>query len=117
MQQATRSAVVHDQNHEVRGFSTNLESHATALEGIHRRRAPRAGKVFACAANHSSTTVASSHDESGFKDGRHDDHAPSLVEKVLRNIVGNIEDLLDDSAGVLQSIVLVLCIFVSGPWE
>src|SRR3984893_19301007 len=98
-----RSASVHDQENEVGGLAADLESNAAALERHHRRRAPRAGVMLAGAAGHGSASVTAANHKSGLENRRVNHHAFRLVEQVLRNVVGNIENLFENGAAILQS--------------
>jgi len=100
MKQAACRAIVHQKKNEVSGFAANLEADAAAFESVHGRSAPRTGEILASAADHGATTVTAADDKGGFEDGRHDDDTAGLVQKILRNVVGNVEDFLHDFAGV-----------------
>src|SRR5262249_40523001 len=96
------AALVHHQQNEICGLTTQLEAEARSFERHHCWRAPRAVEVVAAAAGHGATAIASTDPNGGVDDGRHHDHACRFVEQVLRNIIGDIENFLHDHAGVLE---------------
>src|SRR6266849_202346 len=108
-QEAACAAVVHDEKNEVGGFSANLQTDATAFQRVHGWRTPGTGEVLAGAADHRATAVAAANNKRGFQHRRHHDDATGLVEQVLRNVVRDIEDFLDDSSCVLKTILFRFC--------
>jgi len=95
---------VHDQRDKVCRLTTELQTKAPAFQSHHRRRAPRTRRVFAGAAGHRTTTVASAKDKSGFENRRKNDNAFRFVEQVLRKVIGNVENFLENRSAVFQTL-------------
>ena len=108
------AAVVHNQENKVCGLAAELKSKTGAFEGHHCRRAPGPAEVVAAAASHGATAVAPADSDRAFDDRRHYDHAYCLVEQVLRNIVGNIENFLYDHAGIFKPTFFLLIVCLGG---
>jgi len=60
--------------------------------------------VFAGAAGHRTTTVASAKDKSGFENRRKNDDAFRFVEQVLREVIGNVENFVKNRSAVFQTL-------------
>src|ERR1035438_7296971 len=120
MEDAVCAAIVHYEDDEIRGLATDLESHAAALQGHHRRGAPRTVIVFVSAASHHAAAVAAANDKRRLHDRRKHDYAACLIEQVLRNAVRNIENFLNHSARILDTVIFLL-IFIfrlcRGSWR
>ena len=80
-----------------------LQAEAAAFERIHRRRAPGAVERLAGSADHRAAAVAAADAHGDLRHRRNDDDAFGLVEQLLRDVVGDVEDLLHDDAGILQA--------------
>src|SRR5260370_27967946 len=120
MQEATRAAVVHDQKNEVRCFSANPQTKAAAFQRIHGRSTPRAREVLTGAAHHRAAAVAAPNNKRRFQHRRHDHHTAGLVNKVLRDVIRNIEDLLHHFSSILKTVLLSFCfalIFCKHDWS
>lgn len=107
--QASRAAIIHHEQHEVSGFATNLETETATFERDHYGRAPLSGEILAGAADHRAAAETSADNKRGLVDRRHDYHATRVIEKVARNVIGNIHDFPHDYAGVLQAGAFVFC--------
>lgn len=97
-------ARVHDQNDEVGSLASELKAHAAALQGHHCRRAPWTGEMLAAASGHRSPPVAAAHDEGNLENGRDDNYAFSSVRKLLRDVLRDIQNLIENQAAVLEPI-------------
>src|SRR5205823_1277607 len=62
-EKARGSTVVHYENDEVGGLSSDLKTDAAAFECDHGRRSPRPFEVLASTADHDSAAVAAAHNE------------------------------------------------------
>jgi Putative transposase len=107
---STRAAVIHYQENKIRCLTADLEAEAAALECHHGGCAPRPAEIWALAAGHRSPPITSANNECCFQDGREDDHTISLVRQALRDVVGNIENLLQHNAAVLEPILILFLI-------
>src|SRR5215472_5304620 len=112
VKQAFGTAIVHDQNDEIGGFSSDLKTEAAAFECIHGGSAPGSVIILAGAANHDPASVTAAGDECSFQDRGHNHNTAGFVEDVLRNVVGNVENFLNDRTCILNTVVifrLVVC--------
>jgi hypothetical protein len=66
--------------------------------------------MFAAAADHDATAIAAAYTERAFFHRGQNDHALGLVDEVLRNIVGNIQDFLEDDARVFYPIFFMFIV-------
>src|SRR5580704_3518485 len=107
-QNRSSAAFVHDEKNEICSLTTDLESEAAAFEGHHGRSAPRAVEPLTGAAGHGPAAITAAKNKGTFKDGGIDDYAVGFIDKVLRNVVRDIHDLLNDGAAVFQAITLLL---------
>jgi hypothetical protein len=64
--------------------------------------------MFAGAANHSAATVLGADAESQFLDGREHDDAFRLFQKIVRNVVRDVEDFLHDDATLFEAFLLLV---------
>src|ERR1700730_92721 len=108
VQHAVQSAIVHYQNYEVGRLSTDLEPYAATFQSHHRRRAPRSAELLASTAHHNAAAIAATyHERSLYHRGQHH-YAARLIQNVLRDIIGNIQDLFHYFTGVYQALAFVL---------
>src|SRR5580692_3549918 len=100
-----RTSLVHYEQHEVGGLSADLESNAAPFQRKHRWSAPTSPEMFAGAANHSAAAIACSHHERCLQYGRKYNYALSLFHHLLRDIVGNIHNLLHHDATIFEPVL------------
>ena len=102
-QNGVSAASIHDEEHEVRGFSADLKTNAAALKRHHGRRAPRTVEMLTGAARHHAASVAATDNKGGFQNGWENDDAFCFVDETLRNVVGNIHNFFDDVTSVFNA--------------
>src|SRR5207244_9685533 len=100
LQQTRCAAVVHYEDHEVGSLPADLTADTAALQGVHCRRSPRPAAVFAGPAHHHAAAVTATHDESCLYHGRQNHNTTRFVEQVLWNVVGHVQNFIDDGASV-----------------
>src|SRR6201987_3074029 len=110
VQETARPAVVHHQDHEISGFSADLETDTATFERHHSRCAPRAIEIMTSAANHDTTPVVATDHESCFHDRWKHDDTSRLVEQVSRHVVRNVENFFEDGAGVTNPVIFFLVV-------
>ena len=83
-----------------------LESDADAFQSVQSGRAPLAFVVLAAAANHHAAAIAAADAECTLFHGGQNHHALSLVEQILGNVVGDIQNFFQDDAGIFDAVLL-----------
>src|SRR5882762_2021270 len=81
--------------------------------------APQGPEVLTGAAHHRAAAVAAPNNKRRFQHRRHDHHATGFVNKVLRDVIRNIEDLLHHFSRILKTVLLSFCfalIFCKHEW-
>src|SRR5580693_3183775 len=96
-----RPAPVHHQQNEIGSLPADLESNAATLERHHRWRAPRTSVVLARTASHRAASVASADDKRSLQYRRVKDDAFGLVQQILRNIIGDIQNFLQHRPAIV----------------
>lgn len=102
------AAGVHDEEDEIGGLASQLEAEASAFESDHGRGAPGTVEVLAAAADHGAAAVATADAEGELEDTGKDDGAFGAIEEVLRDVVGDMEDLGDHFAGIGDALGFLL---------
>src|SRR5579864_1275303 len=110
VKQRLGSLGIHDEKDEISRLSAQLKSDADALKRVECRSAPLALVMFAAAAGHHAAAVAATDSECTLLDRREHDDALGLVEQILRNIVRDIEDFLQNFARVFHAIDFALVV-------
>src|ERR1700683_5118196 len=95
---------VHDQEYKVGGLAAQLESDTDAFERVQGWGSPLALVVLAAAADHHATSVAAADAKCALFHGGQNDKAFGLVEQILRDVVGDVQDFFHDDAGILDTI-------------
>src|SRR2546430_8552801 len=70
--------------------------------------------MFTGSADHRATAVTGAHDKCSLHDRRINYDAFGLVDQVLRNIIRNIHDFLEDNAAIFEAIGFLLILTCSG---
>src|SRR5208282_1932660 len=102
--------LVHHQEYEIRSLRSDLQPETSALQGHHRRCAPRPGKILAGATDHCAAAIAAAKGEGELDDGRVNDNAVGFVNQVLGNVVRDVHDFLHDRTAVFQPLFFLLVI-------
>jgi hypothetical protein len=111
------AAAIHNEKHEVRGLATDLEAKAAALERHHGWSTPWTIKVFAGSASHRTAAIAGAKNESGFHDRGIDDNTVGFIDKVLRNIFGDVHDFLEHRTAIFETLALFSVVGLEGKGE
>jgi hypothetical protein len=106
-QQGAGAMRIHYEENEVRGFPADLKADAGAFQRVHGRRSPRSLESGPAAAGHGAAANVGAHAEGQLLDGRKHNHAFSAVQHRLGQIVRDVQDLHQDFAGVLETVLLV----------
>ncbi len=102
---------IHDQEDEIGGLAAELEADAQAFEAHHGGRAPGAGVMLAAAADHGAFAGIAADAHGEFDDGGDDDDALGLIEQVDGDVIGNVENFLEDRAAVFKAFGFLLAFF------
>src|SRR5271168_1243519 len=103
------AALIHDQQDEVGSFSADLESGAATFQCHHCRSAPRAVEMPPAAANHGPAAIASAEYKRGLENPREHDDAFGLIHHALRNVLGSVQDFMQDGAATFQALLFLVC--------
>src|SRR5665213_4634000 len=91
------SAVVHDQQDDIRFRSTNLKTETTTFHADSGGGAPT--RAIVLPARGETTTIFRADNKPGLLHPRHDDHAMGLIEQILRDtLIGSMHHI-DDRIG------------------
>src|SRR6266404_2267912 len=95
---------IHDQQYEISSLAAKLKADAGAFQSHHGGSAPGPGEMFAGAAGHGATAVAAADHKSRLENRGINNDAFGLVDQVLRNVIRNIHNFLDDGAAIFQPV-------------
>src|SRR6202012_5075562 len=86
----------HQQQYEVRRLTAQLQAKASTFKGHHRWSAPASLKGVAGSASHHTTPVTTADPDGKFNHRWQNHDAIRLVDHALRDVVGNVHNLLDN---------------------
>src|SRR6266852_2697636 len=107
MENGLGPARIHNQEDKVGSLATNLKADAAAFEGHHGGCTPRSCEMFTGAASHGAAAVAAADNESGFEHGTENDDALGFVEQIRGNVIGDVQNLLENGAAIVQTFGLL----------
>src|SRR5262249_19895523 len=92
---------------EIGRLPAELKPDVPSLQCEHRRGTPGAGEMLASPAGDGSTAIAAADSDGKFLHGREYDDAFRLLDEILRDILGYIEDLFENGCAFLQPFSLL----------